>query len=73
MDYRDYELGVQPYVLFSERMMIQEIFYAWCDEHHFSKEPCNLVAFMQSKGWLNAENIKTDMKSIRNNPKNPDS
>lgn len=49
-------------ILFSERMVIEKQFIAWCKENGVEEKPCSLVAFMQGKGWLNEEKIAWDLE-----------
>lgn len=51
---------------FSERLKIEEMFFAWCDEHKAQKRPTALLAYMLINGWLNEEKIKQDLKGGNN-------
>lgn len=51
---------------FTERLKIEEMFFAWCDEHKAQKRPTALLAYMLSNGWLNEEKIKQDLKGGNN-------
>ena len=48
-------------IFFSQRMAIEKMFHEWCEEHMITEKPNALVAFMESKGWLNNDAIHRDV------------
>lgn len=52
-------------ILFSDRMKIERLFIEWCEENGVAQMPNSLVAFMQTKGWLNEDKINDDMRGKR--------
>ena len=54
-------------ILFSQRMKIQELYYKWIAETNIADKPNSLVAFLQTKGWLNEDKIADDLKKLKQN------
>ena len=48
-------------VLFSDRVKIQRLFEAWCTKNQAQPSIHNLVAFMEHRGWLDAEKVMKDI------------
>ena len=40
------------FILFSDRLKMQKEFYKWADENSARYEPINVIAWLQSKGFL---------------------
>ena len=53
-------------VFFSARMWIEKEFEKWCEEKGVKKCPNSLVAFMDIKGYLKAEDIMNDWRESKN-------
>lgn len=49
-------------VLFTQRMLIEELYLDWCEDHGVANKPNSMVAFMQANDWLNEEQIMADLK-----------
>lgn len=52
-------------VLFSKRLIIQQLFEAWCVKNQASQSVHSLIAFLEQKGWLNSDKIMDDLKFMR--------
>lgn len=52
-------------VLFSHRILIQQLFETWCVKNEAHGSIHNLIAFLEQKGWLNSDKIVSDLKSIK--------
>lgn len=49
-------------LLFSKRLQIEEMFLDYCKKHYVDKNrPVSLLAFLQSKDWLNIDKILRDL------------
>lgn len=51
-----------PHIFFSQRLKIEKLFDAWCEEKHILRVPQSMVAYMQIRGWLNEDKIMEDLK-----------
>lgn len=51
-------------ILFTQRMLIEELYLDWCEEHGVANKPNSVVAFMQGNNWLNEEQIMADLNLI---------
>ena len=52
-------------VRFSYRIIIQQLYEAWCVKNQASASPQTMLAFLEQKGWLNSDKIVDDLKRMK--------
>lgn len=58
--------NIRDYLLFSERLIAEKMFFEWCEQNGVDKtRPFSVIGFMEINGWINEEKLILDVGKVR--------